>query len=81
MVDATQTIREVWLEVLEIDEVTPADDFFEIGGHSLSAMQVASRLRAGLGVKIPTRLLFEHPTLAGFAAAVNERVNAAAVTA
>jgi acyl carrier protein len=76
MVDATQTIRELWLEVLEVDAVAPADDFFEIGGHSLSAMQVASRLRASLGVKIPTRMLFEHPTLEKFATAVNERVAA-----
>jgi amino acid adenylation domain-containing protein len=80
-VDATQTIGEVWCEVLGVEQVAPEDDFFDIGGHSLSAMQVASRLRAGLGVKIPTRMLFEYRTLAAFAAAVNDRLNATAVSA
>ncbi|WP_406069051.1 non-ribosomal peptide synthetase [Micromonospora sp. NBC_01638] len=81
-VDATNTVREVWCEVLELEKVDDEDDFFVIGGHSLSAMQVASRLRAGLGgVKIPTRMLFEHRTFTAFTAAVNERLNSAAVSA
>jgi aryl carrier-like protein len=74
--DATADVRAVWCEVLKIGQVADTDDFFQIGGHSLSAMQVASRLRERLeGVKVPTRLLFANRTLQAFAAAVNERLN------
>ncbi|MEU1885441.1 non-ribosomal peptide synthetase [Micromonospora rifamycinica] len=81
-VDATDTVREVWCTVLELEKVDEDDDFFLIGGHSLNAMQVATRLRTSLGgVKVPTRMLFEHRTFGAFTAAVNERVNTAAVSA
>lgn len=74
--DAAETVRTVWCEVLKIDTIQDSDDFFDIGGHSLSAMQVASRLRAELGgIKVPTQLLFRNPTLAAFTAAVNDRLN------
>lgn len=73
--DTAETIRAVWREVLQVDTVDADDDFFDIGGHSLSAMQVASRLRAELGgVKVPTQMLFRHRTFAAFTAAVDERV-------
>lgn len=74
--DTAEIVRGVWCEVLEIDTVEETDDFFDIGGHSLSAMQVASRLRARLdGTKVPTRLLFTSRTLKAFTDAVNERLN------
>ncbi|HEV2637114.1 MAG TPA: non-ribosomal peptide synthetase [Actinocrinis sp.] len=75
-VDVTEDVRAVWREVLRVQEVADGDDFFEIGGHSLTAMQVASRLRAQLnGTKVPTRMLFTHPVFGAFAGAVNDRVN------
>jgi amino acid adenylation domain-containing protein len=77
-VDAAEIIRDVWRDVLKVDEVSASDNFFEIGGHSLTAMQVASQLRARLGgVKVPTQLLFRHRTFVGFTSAVNERLNQA----
>ncbi|HEU5107980.1 MAG TPA: phosphopantetheine-binding protein [Micromonosporaceae bacterium] len=74
--NAAEIIRAVWCDVLKVDKVEETDDFFEIGGHSLTAMQVASRLRAALdGTKVPTRMLFTHRTFGAFTAAVNERLN------
>ncbi len=46
------------------------DDFFQLGGHSLRALQVATRLRDALGVDVSLRTLLVHPTPATLAAAL-----------
>jgi amino acid adenylation domain-containing protein len=64
------TVAQVWREVLAIERVGSEDDFFALGGHSLSAAQVAARLRKQLAIDCPVRLLFEHPTVATLVAAL-----------
>ncbi len=58
-------IAEVWSEVLGVAQVGLNDNFFEIGGHSLMAMQVIARLRELFQVQLPLRILFETPTIGG----------------
>ena len=67
-------IAEVMSEVLEVSpgSVGDTDDFFTLGGTSLSATRVTSALGRRLGVRVPTRMLFENPTPVALAQAVTE---------
>ncbi|MFD3935456.1 amino acid adenylation domain-containing protein [Streptomyces sp. NPDC058611] len=69
----TGTIRRIWAEVLKLPEVGPEDDLFDLGGHSLTVIQIAARIRDALGVELDFDIFFDVPTPAGIAAAVRER--------
>nr|WP_123476665.1 non-ribosomal peptide synthetase [Pseudomonas canadensis] len=66
-----QQVAAVWADILGAERVGLTDHFFEMGGHSLLAMQVVSRLRHALGREVPLKLLFEQPRLEGFAATLH----------
>ncbi len=57
-------------ELLGVEKVGRHDDFFALGGDSLLATRVLSRLRDQLGVKIPLERVYAAPTVAGLAAEV-----------
>lgn len=62
-------VARVWAEVLGVDEVGADSGFFALGGDSILALKVASRLReAGYAAQI--RDVFAHPTVSGLAAAL-----------
>jgi acyl carrier protein len=63
-------IAEVWREVLGVPAVGRDDDFFLLGGDSLSGLQVLSKLRAELEVELPLQSFFEARTPAGMAEVV-----------
>ncbi len=70
-----QEVAAVWAEVLGLDQVSIHDNFFEIGGHSLAATQVVSRLSRSLGVELSlTYLIGENPTIAVMAEMLEQMV-------
>ncbi len=66
-----ETLVRIWGDVLRVDRVGIHDNFFALGGHSLSATQVVARLRDALGVDVPLRPLFESPTIARLAPVID----------
>ena len=72
--DTETRVAASWETLLGIDGVGAFDDFFELGGHSLLATQVLSRLRDAFRVELPLKALFDAPTPAGLAAAVDRLV-------
>ncbi|MBO0871081.1 MAG: AMP-binding protein, partial [Micromonosporaceae bacterium] len=69
-------LASIWADVLGVPAVGVLDDFFDLGGHSLMAARVVSRLRRRSGVPVPLRLLFEHATIAELAEALPDLVTA-----
>lgn len=67
-------IADAWREVLGRPEVSASDDFFQLGGHSLRAAQVVSRLNTALGLSLSVRHLFDHSTITSLAAAISRLV-------
>ncbi len=60
----------IWADVLDTPRVGVEDSFFDLGGHSLLLTQVLVRVRKVFGVEPPLRALFETPTVAAQARAI-----------
>jgi acyl carrier protein len=61
------TVAAVWAEVLGLERVGAADDFFELGGNSLSLMRVLWRLEEEFEAQVPIEQFFATPTVAALA--------------
>src|SRR6185312_12159457 len=61
-----------WAGLLDLEVVRATDNFFNVGGHSLLAMRLMSRIRELFNVEVPLRSLFERPTLAELARTIEE---------
>ena len=67
--ETEKAVADIWQSVLKLDRVGIEDNFFDIGGHSLIAVQIMTRIEKKIGKKIPIAKLFQYPTvssLSGF---------------
>ncbi|WP_405639321.1 amino acid adenylation domain-containing protein [Streptomyces uncialis] len=71
-----RAVAAIWATVLDRADVDRTADFFAIGGHSLIAAHVLAAVRDRLGVTVPMRTLFTAPTVAAFAAAIDDGASA-----
>jgi acyl carrier protein len=62
-----EALSVLWAELLGAEEVGINDDFFAIGGHSILASQLVSRLRETFQVELSLRTFFDSPTIAKLA--------------
>jgi amino acid adenylation domain-containing protein len=70
--DATEAaIADIWTDVFRRSPIGVEDNFFDLGGHSLMATQVISRIRSRFGIAIDIRVIFDQPTIRALATAVN----------
>ncbi|MGC0417350.1 acyl carrier protein [Embleya sp. AB8] len=68
----------IWQEVLKTDELTPDDDFFEAGGHSLSAMTICARAKRVLGTELEPGNFYTLPTVRAMSRELADRHTRAA---
>ncbi|MFZ3492842.1 amino acid adenylation domain-containing protein [Streptomyces sp. 5.8] len=68
--DAEALVVDLWQEVLGVPKVGVLDDFLALGGDSLLVTRVAARIRAGVGLDVSIRDVFESPTPAALAARI-----------
>ncbi len=69
-----ETLAGIFREVLRLGRVGIHDNFFHLGGHSLSATRVAVRVQHIFGIRCPVRVIFEHPDVASLSLYVREQL-------
>jgi acyl carrier protein len=72
MSEVEQTTAQIWGRLFGIERIGVHDDFFQLGGNSLLAIQLVAQLRKAFAVELPLSKLFESPTIAGLAISVAE---------
>ncbi|WP_331739077.1 amino acid adenylation domain-containing protein (plasmid) [Streptomyces sp. NBC_00727] len=73
--DTERAVAEVWAELLEAPGAGRGDDFFGLGGDSLTATRMIQQFTTRFGVELTLRQLFNHPTIAGIAAVLDAEIS------
>jgi len=78
---AERAIADLWTEITGLQALGVEDDFFELGGDSITAVQLITRLQRWLDAGVPLAALFDTPTIAGLAQYLAEHFRAALAAA
>jgi amino acid adenylation domain-containing protein len=73
-----QALCAIFSSVLNVAAISIDDSFFDLGGQSLQAMRLLSRIKAEVGVAVLVQVLFDHPTVAELAAYIDAKRESAA---
>ena len=65
-------VADIWRDVLGIDSVTLADNFFNLGGQSLSITRMSIRIREELDLDLPLTIFYDFPTVPGIVSAIED---------
>ena len=63
-----EQLARIWCDVLNVSKVRATDNFFDLGGHSILAVRLLSRVYAAFGRELPVASVLQHPTLRAQAA-------------
>ncbi|MCP5049141.1 MAG: amino acid adenylation domain-containing protein, partial [bacterium] len=72
--DVEEKLADIWSDVLspEQQRISIHHNFFQMGGHSLNAILLTSRIHQTFNVKLPLTQVFKHPTIAGISRSIRE---------
>lgn len=66
------TLAEIWAAVLDVQDISVTDSFFDLGGHSLLGVKLMSQISSQLGTQLPLRMIFDAPTIESMARALTD---------
>lgn len=69
---ATETLTDVWREVLRDQEASPGTSFFDLGGSSLTALRLRALIKARCELDVDLAMILDNPTPAGLSAALSD---------
>jgi acyl carrier protein len=70
-----QELAKMWVDILKVEQVGIHDNFFDLGGHSLSATRLVSRVRDTFQIELPLQSIFEAQTVAELAQTIEQLSN------
>jgi acyl carrier protein len=65
-----ERVADLWQQALGLEALTPDDDFFELGGNSISAIRLLPLISQQFQIELDALFVFDHPTPKEFAAAL-----------
>ncbi|HEX6498629.1 MAG TPA: SDR family NAD(P)-dependent oxidoreductase [Micromonosporaceae bacterium] len=76
-----RVLADLWSDVLGVEPVGTRDNFFDLGGNSLLALQMLTLVKKRFGIAVPTVTLFEAPTVHALGATLDQQGAASGTTA
>ena len=76
-----RALADLFAEVLRVERVGVADNFFSLGGNSLTAVKLIARVRAECGVRLPLWVVFQCASVSELARQLDDRLNETATVA
>ncbi|NEW07888.1 amino acid adenylation domain-containing protein [Paenibacillus sp. SYP-B3998] len=70
--ETEKVLVDLWESVLKVSPIGIRNDFFALGGHSLKATLLISKINRALHIEIPMRQVFEHPTIEGMSRYISQ---------